>query len=90
MTFEQALVEVKQGKKITRKGWNGKGAWVVMMPSLYLEAGMVNGRTRKHIGEGVPLDSQPYFAMMTSEGKWQPGWIPSQADLFADDWEVVE
>jgi len=90
MDFSQALQLLKEGKKLRRKGWNGKGMWIVLMPALYLEPGMVNGRTRKHIGENTPLDSQPYFAMWTAQGKWQPGWLASQADLLAEDWEVVE
>lgn len=79
-----------EGKKVAREGWNGKGMWIVLMPELYLDAGVVNGRTSKHLGEGVDLDSQPYIAMFTAEGKWQPGWLASQSDLLATDWCVVE
>ncbi|WP_134682564.1 DUF2829 domain-containing protein [Brevibacillus migulae] len=90
MNFGQALEALKDGKKVARSGWNGKGMWIVLMPALYLEAGMVNGRTRKHIGEDKPLDSQPYIAMWTATGQWQPGWLASQADMLAEDWQVVE
>lgn len=89
MDFGQALISLKEGKKVARNGWNGKGMWIVLMPSLFLEAGVVNGRTSKHLGQGVDLDSQPYIAMLTAEKKWQPGWLASQADLLAEDWEEV-
>ncbi|MFE7817808.1 DUF2829 domain-containing protein [Priestia megaterium] len=89
MDFGQALVALKNGEKVSRKGWNGKGMWIVLMPSLYLEAGVVNGRTSKHLGQGVDLDSQPYIAMFTADKKWQPGWLASQADVLAEDWEIV-
>lgn len=89
MDFGQALVALKNGEKVARKGWNGKGMWIVLMPSLYLEAGVVNGRTSKHLGQGVDLDSQPYIAMFTADKKWQPGWLASQADVLAEDWEIV-
>lgn len=59
------------------------------MPSLFLEAGVVNGRTSKHLGQGVDLDSQPYFALYTAQGKWQPGWVPSTSDVLSEDWEEV-
>ena len=36
MNFGQAIEAAKQGKKIARKGWNGKGMWVVLMPALSL------------------------------------------------------
>ena len=88
--FSEALLAAKEGKKIARAGWNGANQFVVMMPSLYLEAGMVNGRTRKYIGEDTPLDSQPYFALMNAQGKWQPGWCPSQGDIFGLDWVIVD
>ena len=90
MDFSEALLAAKEGHKIARAGWNGANQFVVMMPSLYLEAGMVNGRTRKYIGEDTPLDSQPYFALMNAQGKWQPGWTPSQGDLFSLDWVIIK
>lgn len=96
MNFSDALSELKNGKKIQREGWNGKGMWIVMMPPLYLPPYStqdtnlkVNDRTAKHIGVDSPLDSQPYISMWTSDKKWQPGWLASQADLFAEDWTVV-
>ena len=30
VSFSEALVAVKQGKKISRQGWNGKGMWVAL------------------------------------------------------------
>ena len=96
MDFGEALALLKAGKKIKRAGW-ANVLWVVMMPALFLppastvESGpKVNARTAKYIGNNTPLNSQPYIAAMTSASKWQPGWLPSQADLFADDWMEAE
>lgn len=97
MSFSSALVALKEGRKVARAGWNGKGQWVVMMLPLYLppfntqEPGAkVNDRTAKHIGKDTPLDSQAYFSLYTAQGKWQPGWLASQSDLLANDWTIVE
>lgn len=90
MNFGQAIEELKNGKKVAREGWNGKDMWIVLMPALYLEASVVNGRTSKHLGQGVDLDSQPYIAMFTASKQWQPGWLASQNDILAEDWIVVE
>lgn len=97
MNFGQALEMMKLGKKVARSGWNGANQFVVMMPALYLpsfstqEAGpKVNDRTAKFIGEDTPLDCQPYCALFNAQEQWVPGWIPSQGDLFADDWCVCE
>ncbi len=34
--------------------------------------------------------AEPYISMWTAAQKWQPGWVCSQADFFACDWELAE
>lgn len=96
MSFGFALEALKKGLKVARTGWNGKGQWVVMMPSLYLppfnsqtHGAKVDDRTAKHIGENTHLDSQQYFALFNAQGKWQPGWVPSVSDCLSEDWTIV-
>ena len=36
MNFGEAIESLKEGKKLTRMGWNATGMWIVLMPSLYL------------------------------------------------------
>lgn len=90
----QAMID---GDKVRRSGWNGKGMFIVYMSRLQLSPfntqdtnRKVNDRTAKWIGEDQPLDSQPYIAMWTAAKQWQPGWLCSQADLLADDWEIAD
>ena len=97
LTFGMALEALKKGFKVARAGWNGEDQWVALMPELKLparssvtEGPKVNERTAKHIGDDTPLDSQPYFVIWTAQKKWQPGWIPSTADVLAEDWRVIE
>jgi uncharacterized protein DUF2829 len=97
MGFDFALLALNNGKKVQREGWDGKGQFVVMMPPLYLPPyntqgteRKVNDRTAKWIGEDQPLDCQSYFAIYNAQKKWQPGWLPSQGDLTATDWQIVE
>jgi len=92
-----AVNAMKNGIKVRRAGWNGKGMFVVYMSRLQLPPyntqgteRKVNDRTAKWIGEGQPLDSQPYIAMWTGAKQWQPGWVCSQADLLATDWELAD
>lgn len=96
MDFGEALKALKDGKKVTRSGWNGKGMFIVLMPELNLPPyntqgtnRKVNDRTAKWIGEDAPLESQPYIAMYTANKKWQPGWLASQADILSDDWVIL-
>lgn len=97
LTFGIAVELLKKGCKLARDNWNGKGMWIALMPSIYLPPHntegntlKVNDRTAKYIGANKPLDSQPYIAMWTAQGKWQPGWVASQADILAEDWTIVE
>ena len=97
LTFGLAIEAAKLGAKIKRAGWNGKNQWVVLMPELRLppyssqEPGAkVNDRTAKYIGEDTPLYCCPYFVIYTEQKVWQPGWLASQTDMLAEDWEVVE
>jgi hypothetical protein len=92
-----AVKQMQDGRKVRRKGWNGKGVWIVLMPELslppYSTQGIlrkVNDRTAKHIGEDTEFHSHPYIAMWTAGGTWQPGWVCSQADLLAVDWELAD
>jgi hypothetical protein len=96
MNIGEAVVAMKDGMKCARSGWNGKNMFVVYMSPLNLPPfntqgteRKVNDRTAKWIGEGTPLESLGYFAMFTADKKWQPGWLASQSDLLADDWQVV-
>ncbi len=96
MSFGHAIEALKAGQKVARAGWNGKGMFIVLMSALHLPPfntqgtdRKVNDRTAKWIGEDKPLDSQPYFAMYTASGQWQPGWLASQADMLANDWRVL-
>lgn len=92
-----AVEQLWEGKKVCRRGWNGKRMFIVLMPALHLppyssqEPGAkVNDRTAKHVGPDMPLNSQPYIAMWTAQGLWQPGWLCAQPDLLATDWELAE
>lgn len=95
MRLEQALGSLRDGNKIARGSWYN-GRWIVMMPSLSLPpfssqspGAKVNDRTAKYIGEHTPLDSQPYISEWVGDGRWQPGYVPTQGDIFAEDWYTI-
>ena len=98
MNFGNALKEmVKYEMPVTRKGWNGKDMFIVYMPPLHLPSyntqgtnHKVNDRTAKWIGKDKSLHVLGYFAMFTADGKWLPGWLASQTDMLAEDWEIYE
>lgn len=89
MTFGEAIAHMKQGKKCARAGWNGKGMWVAYLPPVTYEAKMVNARVKALIGPDEDLRCNAYFVMWTADKRWQIGWLASQSDMDAEDWQVV-
>ncbi len=97
MNFGNAIEAIKDGKKVARKGWNGKNMFIVYMPGMKLPPfntqgtqRKVNDRTAKHIGEDKPLNVVPYIAMYNTQREWIPGWLASQSDMLSEDWYIIE
>ena len=78
MNFGQALENLKNGHKVMREGWNGKGMWLLMqvpdanskmtLPYIYIE--YPSGHVAYPGGSRVP-------------------WLASQTDILADDYQVL-
>jgi hypothetical protein len=78
MTFGQALESLKAGQKVARKGWNGKGQWLFMIPASHWET------TR-----GLELlDGRSWIGIKTVDDCFMP-WVASQSDMLVTDWEIV-
>ena len=86
LSFEVALVHVKQGMRVARIGWNGKGMFIFLDPGSTF---MVNRPPLLGIyPEGTEIDYHAHIDMRTATGEIVP-WIASQTDLLTDDWMVV-
>lgn len=83
--FSDALMWLKEGRKVARSGWNGKGMFLWHVPEGNYPARMeaIKGHFE---GDQVPYGA--YIAMKTSQGSVVP-WLASQSDVLADDWVVV-
>lgn len=90
MNFGLAIEAAKKGARITRRGWNGKGMWVVYRTG-YPEGIPCNKNTAEALGipEGELFRVRPYLQMKCVDGSFQM-WLASQSDILADDWEIVE
>ena len=84
MTFGEAIDRAKNGARIARAGWNGKNQFVELATCIsYKNAeGDVINAQHDAIGNAA-------FAFVVTSGV-QIGWLASQADMLATDWEVVE
>lgn len=77
MNFSKALETLIEKKKVTRKGWNGKGMWLELYENF----------------ANTPIKDdkimQPFICMKTAQNTYVP-WVASQTDMLAGDWEIVE
>lgn len=83
MNFGEALQALKEGKKVERAGWNGKGMFLYHVPAQSYPA--VTDIAKAHFGETVPYGA--YIAMKTAQSNVVP-WLASQTDILAEDWAI--
>ena len=84
MSFGLAIEAMKKGKKVARRGWNGKNQHIELATSIsYMTSeGVFVNVEHEAIGNKA-------IAFCGTSGV-QMGWLASQADMLADDWEVVK
>lgn len=87
MNFGKALEELKAGKKVARKGWNGKGMFLYYVPANRYNA--ITEPAKEIMGSDGKVEYGAYIAMYTAQKNVVP-WLASQTDMLAEDWEVVE
>jgi len=91
MGFEGALFMLKRGHRVARAGWNGKGMWIAYSPgfdALPAER-FFAPQNRRYAEENGPTDVLGCITMKTADGKILMGWLASQTDMLAEDWQVV-
>ena len=89
MDFGSAIEEMKSGKRVARKGWNGKGMALAYQEG-YPDGMPCNSNTAKAWGmtEGDMFFCRSYIQMRCADGTFQM-WTASQTDILADDWYIV-
>lgn len=88
--FGWALVRLKEGKRVARAGWNGKGMWLVLVRpyepgTTSVTWDFADDNTTVTLG---PVKMLPWIGMKTADDCFVP-WLASQTDMLAEDWEVV-
>lgn len=87
MNFGDALSALKNGKRVCRAGWNGKGMWLKKV-----------GRSAYDIASGLldnieenPCNPRllPWIGMKTADDCFVP-WLCSQTDMLAEDWMLLD
>ena len=87
LNFGKAIEALKEGKRVARNGWNGKGMFVYLV-----EAASYPVKTdvsKKYFGENALVPYNAYMAIK-NVNETVSTWVPSVNDCLAEDWEIVE
>lgn len=83
--FGIALMHLKAGRTVQRKGWNGKNQFVILIKGNDLQNVLGYGYG-EYLGEPTIVD---VLAIKTTSNQLQIGWLASQTDMLAEDWQIV-
>lgn len=92
-SFGDAINSLKAGKKVARKGWNGKGMFLVLCPGSEVPADYMRVKPVKKFYQQEGRTSviiAPHIDLKAADGTYVTGWLASQTDMLADDWFTVE
>lgn len=102
-SFGSAIKALKQGYKVSRTGWNGKGLFVFMqvpatinkeiVPKMQsLPQSVKDTFERRFSDENQQIDAIYYDNQLAlvNPSNLITGWSPSTSDALAEDWTTVE
>ena len=85
MNFGEAVNNVKNGHKIAREGWNGKGMFVVYVPEENID---LTEQQEKMFGASNIILNEHF--LIKNVNNTLSTWVPSINDCLAEDWYVIE
>ena len=88
MNFGKAIEEMKAGKKVARQGWNGNKELKEICIELASNISYVNADGNIVNCEHDAIGNKA-IAFVGTSGV-QMGWLASQADMLAEDWQIVQ
>lgn len=92
MRLGDVMEAVRHGARAYRHGWNGKDMWIAYSPgheSLPAEAFWSHANQAYARAQGGYVKVNPCVTMKCADGSITMGWLASQTDLLADDWEIL-
>ena len=94
MPFGHAVEALKQGKRVCRKGWNGKGMFVYLVKGTNISKENLRNECKEHVGplvlDGASVDLCSHIDMKAVDGSIVVGWLASQTDMLSDDWMILD
>lgn len=96
LSFAAILNYINEGKMVRRAGWNGKGQFVyktvgntVSKDFIHKFASLPQAVKNFLADKGEDVVFNSSLTIYNAQGEMQPGWLASQGDLMAEDWEIV-
>ena len=83
-SFGRAVELLKQGQRVARKGWNGKGMFLLLIAGASVTE-PINDCCGDPQEVGLPVLDAVY--MKTADNKLVP-WLASQTDVLSEDWVI--
>ena len=83
-SFGRAVELLKQGQRVARKGWNGKGMFLLLVKGASVTE-PINDCYGDPQEVGLPVLDAIY--MKTADNKLVP-WLASQTDVLSEDWVI--
>lgn len=96
MNLGEAIAALKAGKRVTRKGWNGKGMFLWLKPQTVIKSDWCKDSMLKKLCDdnGGELLALGTICMYTHDSTGRKailtGWLASQSDMLGEDWEIIE
>ena len=97
MTFGNAIEAMKEGRRVARRGWNGKNMFIFLTRGSRIDLNDFPAGSQKmlsmKITGSVGLDQliiNDHIDMKTANGSITIGWTASQVDMLSDDWFIVK
>ena len=90
MDFGKALNALKAGQKVARSGWNDKGMFLTLQSGSEVTGNLMRNEGAKNYYGSKSVKICPHIDMKAADDSYVVGWLASQTDMLAEDWEVVE
>ena len=91
MNFGDAIKALKEGKKVARKGWNGKNMYLLLKPTTTIKSEWCKDPMLKEIvdANGGEAEALGTICMKTADNKILTGWSANQIDMLYEDWLII-
>ncbi len=99
--FSEALTWLKNGYRVARTGWNGKNMCIYLTEGSdvpfhktkpAVQEALISCRSGElHLDKCEPcIHINAHIDMVCADGSITCGWLPSQTDMMARDWYIVQ